>query len=66
MANYTEIVQIIIPSLTITHDYVSTITLHNPTNLTATIDRPKISFTAFNTRQKIFFTLTFPVHILAL
>ena len=58
MANYTEIVQIIIPSLTITHDYVSTITLHNPTNLTATIDRPKISFTAFNTRQKIFFTLT--------
>ena len=58
MANYTEIVQIIIPNLTITHDYVSTITLHNPTNLTATIDRPKISFTAFDTRQKIFFTLT--------
>lgn len=58
MANYTEIAQIIIPSLTITHNYVSTITLNNPTNLTATIDRPKISFTAFDTRQKIFFTLT--------
>lgn len=58
MANYTEIVQIIIPNLTITHDYLSTITLHNPTNLTATIDRPTISFTAFATRQKIFITLT--------
>ena len=58
MANYTEIVQIIIPGLTIANDYVSKITLHNPTDLTATIDQSEIRFTAFANKQKIFITLT--------
>ena len=58
MANYTEIIKIIIPNLSITDNYVSYITLHNPTNLTATIDRSEINFTAAASDQRILIALT--------
>ena len=58
MANYTEIIKIIIPNLSITDNYVSHITLHNPTDLTATIDRSEINFTAAASTQRILIALT--------
>ena len=58
MANYTEIIKIIIPNLSITDNYISRITLHNPTNLTATIDRSEINFTAAASDQRILIALT--------
>ena len=58
MANYTEIIKIIIPNLSITDNYISYITLHNPTNLTATIDRSEINFTAAASDQRILIALT--------